>query len=320
MSEKRNRLILVVLLAVALGSWGRSEWKVVALTKTARHHHFSRRNPQQRVVWAKENRALARLWVDRHERNVAPELLDLLKTSNDPDIQLRSIRALGRLERLETLPVLERWGEQLAPERQGAMYPTLPLALSRIEHSQLQGKGKLNAITRSAGLSWREVAHLSAKLNAPKTYGQGSDGDKIVEEMLDVLYLMQKNGENVDIFINSLALTDAQKVAVNGGKLSRGAEAESIVDFLQNVKIQRSDEYDLAECRLPALGKVAADVLVKRLDTLKGQEHKFPDNGYDLLFRAAAAMNERRALPVLSYYSKTSTNSWTRTDAERAKY
>ena len=190
--------------------WGQSEWKVRQLSQPQSRLNASAVEPKLRAAWPAQNRQLAQLWLAREQRDVTPELLQLLQSSQHPDIRRRTVRALGRLEKPASLTPLQEWQKALTPAEQEATSPTLPLALGRIQNHALTGQQKLDAVAKSVGLSWSEVVRLSQKVNAPKAYAQGTPADQIVDEIISVLYTMGKKGEQVQKLSSALTLSQPQ--------------------------------------------------------------------------------------------------------------
>ena len=162
--KNKKRLVGIGAVSVALlvTLWGQSEWKVRQLSQPQAHLNARPVSPQLRADWPAQNQQLAQLWLARQERDVTPELLQLLQTSQHPDIRRRTVRALGRLESSAALGPLQAWGKTLSAEDKQMIEPTLSLALGRLQSHELKGQKKLDAVAKSVNLSWSEVVRLSA--------------------------------------------------------------------------------------------------------------------------------------------------------------
>lgn len=257
-----------------------------------------RRTPQQRAMWLKQNRRLADLWLARQQRDVTPDLLPLLKSA-DADIQRRVVRALGRLESPKAQKPLELLLKQ-GRQNQGALTTTLKLALGRVKGHNLKGQAKVEAVAQSVGLSYAQVARLSQKVNAPRSQAQGTKGDEIVDEFIDLLYFMGKYGQNIHLLSRKLTLNPAQRVVLKAASLSTNQEITLILDYLSTVDVEGDDDSGLADRHLLQLGASANNQLVLRLKDVKQNPDKYVQhNGYVFLFRAASKTGDARAQAAL---------------------
>ena len=298
--------VLVGVTAVAV-LWGQSEWKVRQLSQPQAHLNARPVPPQLRAAWPAQNQQLAQLWLARQERDVTPELLVLLKSSQHPDIRRRTVRALGRLEKSATLAPLQTWQKTLTPAEQEALSPTLPLAIGRIQSHDLTGQKKLDAVAKSVGLSWGEIVRLSQKVNAPKAYAQGTPADQIVDEIVDVLYSMGRKEQDTKALSEDLSLSSAQSILVKVGNLPVERQANALIDYIsQKVEVEGNDDSDLAYKYLLALPDSSRFLLMWLQDFhirpqfyIKRHKSELPRIGYGLLLRATSYIQDKQVLPLL---------------------
>ena len=334
--KNKKSLAAVTFVSVALISslWGQSEWRLRQLVQPLSHQNAPRISLAARAAWPQQNKRLALLWLSRQQRDVSPQLLVLLKSSQHPDIQLRSIRALGRLENPKMLRPLLAWQKKLTAQEQEVLYPTLPLALGRLQSHNLKGQKKLDAMAKSVGLSWNEVVRLSQKVNAPRSHAQGTPGDQIVDEVVDVLYTMGKSRERVEPLANHLTLSPAQKVYLRGSVQNAVGEAKLILDYCDSLEVVSAKDEWLGENYLNSLGPVARQHLFAHLQDMLAHPDKYPDkSGYGTIyvvpFRAAALTGEKRFLPLLTQFTRkfqpafqqntNSSGGWAYTFAEQSR-
>ena len=308
----------------AFGAWQvKTEIKLHGLLQRPAHANVKRRTPQQREAWSKQNNRLAELWIERNQRDVAPALLQLLQQSGDEDIKRRVVRALGRLESAQALPKLQAMAKKLrssemASEAQNsnhpfadefmrkALFPTLPLSIGRIEARNLKGQAKLNAVAKSVGLSWSEVVRLSQKVNAPKSYAQGTPGDEIVEEVVDVLYHLGKQKQNAQALAKSLKLSPAQNTLIQVAPLSTEEEIRYLVDYFSRLKLLNGDNYQLID-HTRSLGSRVNEIVTERLLEMKRNPQLYPQRvNYKALFNVASGNNEQRSLKLLKQFEQNS--------------
>ncbi len=292
-----------------------TEFKLQNLTRERSHAAAlpQFQNAQDREIWMsaaqKRNRRFAQLWLERQQRDISTELLDYV---DDPALVLRTraVRALGRLESREAEAPLQTLLAQAADSQvksHEAELPsiTLKLALARIKARSLTGQSKLDAISDSVGLSWREILLLSNKVNADNGYKDATDGEEIIGEIVALLYTMGKEGEDIRSFATALKLSPAQEVLIQAASISTEQEIKLILERLSHPKGTRGGAYLLAD-HLVGLGPIAIDLALERLqDMLKHPENYQQQLGYKMMFRPVSLAADRRALPLLQQFEKS---------------
>lgn len=321
-------LLAVAGVAVCVGRI-HSEWKLMRLTYSVERSEGSPfHNPQERAAWHQSYRRFVNLWVDRHKRDVTREILPYLQ---DPvKVQrARAARALGRLESAAAESELRKVMQRMKSDAKwsqssGVPYPTLQLALGRIDAREMTGQQKLSAVAKSVGLNWNEVTRLSRKINAPVTLKEkyaapGSPGAEIVNEMVDVLYQMGKQGEEIKPFVKQLTLSLGQQTKLQAALVSKQQEIKIILDRLSFPKGTKGSA-QLLQNHLVGLGKEASDAVIRRIDHMRQHPEKYPQQlGYNMVFGLAAITADRRALPILKKFEKNS-NVYIRQQAIIAKW
>ena len=316
---KKRAFIAVVFTAVVLAGaiWGQSEWKVRQLTQPQEHLNAQGVPPQARAAWPQQNRMLSQLWLARQKRDVTPELLKLLKSSQHPEIRHRTVRALGRIENPKALGPLKAWEKTLTPQQKEEFYPTLPLAIARIQSHNLKGQKKLEALSKSVSLSWSETVRLSQKVNAPRSQNQNTSGGEIVREVVDTLYLLGKRGERVNKISSQLLLAPSQSALINSANLSPQKQVAFLISYLDGVNMEGYGDSELANRYLISIPGSNV-LLVKYLQGFKNnpQSHiarakpKLPHLGYTFLFEAAALTRDKQVPILLKAISSKFKPSW----------
>jgi len=276
-----------------------------------------------------------RLWFRHGQRAIAAELLPYLE-GRDRELREKAIVALGRLESplaeaplAEFLKKLEQ--EELEDQRElhnaqnhvatnyvvdfskriGVKPLKLRLALGRIRARDLKGQAKVEAVAQSVGVSWDDVLVLSKRLNPthPSIRGSmiGTRGDQIMEEIVDTLYKMGKEGEDIQPLSGRLTLNPSQQLKLRGAAVSLDQEVHLILDYLVTLPAATGDAYTLTDY-LVGLGPRATELVLQRLQDMKRQPEKYFKNrsGYIIVFLAAGQMDDARALPLLKYFSARS--------------
>lgn len=251
------------------------------------------------------------LWTRRHEREVGAEMLPYL---NDKvyGMRWRTIQALGRLEyvgaeaSLQTLNKSNPAAKPVSDEAGipalvgGKFYPVLPLAIGRIQAHDLKGKARVEKVCQSVGLSFAQVALLSQKLRKTgKRNVSGTPGEQVVKEIVDLLYTMRREGQEIDSFAGQMYLLPAQKVLLQGASLSIDEEIRLILDHASCIEFTSNSKRTLIVDHLLGLSPRAADAVFQKLsDTTKNRKN-YSAACCSLLCQAAAAMNDPRAIPLL---------------------
>jgi hypothetical protein len=216
---------------------------------------------------------LYQLWLARHERDVTKEVIPFLQ---DEDGLLRNTaaRLLGRLEN----PA----GEQPLQEL------NYRIEVARNRTRGLKGRAKVTAFANELDLSFDQVVQLTEKLRVErlKGRGNGSEGEKIVKELVDMLYVMSKRGESIEPLVQNMTLLPAQRILLQGAALPPEKEAQLIVDYLSKLDTVTTEDYELALFYLPSLGVISTDVMIRRLEQMKESPSRWGRHGYVTLFRA----------------------------------
>ena len=310
--KNKKRLVGIGAVSVALlvTLWGQSEWKVRQLSQPQAHLNARPVSPQLRAAWPAQNQQLAQLWLARQQRDVTPELLQLLQSSQHPDIRRRTVRALGRLEKSATLAPLQTWQKTLTPAEQEALSPTLPLAIGRIQSHDLIGQKKLDAVAKSVGLSWGEIVRLSQKVNAPKAYAQGTPADQIVDEIVDVLYSMGRKDVSVRELSGMLTIPQPQKLMIESSSLPKSQEFEVEINYLSRIEILNGPNYELID-HLRSFSPDSAKVAISRLTEMKRNPNSYPKKvNYKALFIVATGNNYSPSVSVLKQFEQSSNAYW----------
>jgi hypothetical protein len=135
--------------------------------------------------------------------------------------------------------------------------------------------------------------------------GSGSKGEQIVKEIVDLLYVMGKRGEDIEPLAARLTLLPSQRVLLKGAALPPREESQLIVDYLAKLNTVTSEDYALALLYLPSLGASATDVMIRRLEQVKQSPARWGRNGYVTLFRALSLSGDARALTLLQRFEKS---------------
>jgi hypothetical protein len=256
------------------------------------------------------------IWKARHERDVAAEILPFL---SDPAEGLRSraVHALGHLESTEAEAPLQALLDKSAKARglqydqvRGVNVNTVRLALSRIHTRDVKGEQRIAAIAKAMGLTLAELVGLSQRVNSKQgRYSAGMPGDRIIEEVVDVLYTMTRRGENTSGIVRRLTLNAAQRVKLEAGALPPQQEAEMLIDYLQQCKVITGDEYELVP-HLVQLGAEVSNQAISRVEQMKRNPNLFNGSGYKILLLAAAETKGTEILPLLRQLEEQSTDKW----------
>lgn len=252
----------------------------------------------------------ARLWEQRFDRDVSAEILPLI---DDPELDFaqRAVRALGRLENPTVLAELERRrGEQQAQIKEGlADFSKLPkrllqldTAIARIQSRNLHGQEKIEFVTERMPLkwNWQQAIEWSRKVSNPKNYLTISPAAAQIREIVDLLYVMARNGEDIGPLRRQFTFTTAQDVQLDAASLSRAEEAEHLLDYSQTLDIVSLDDEYVCESHFLSLGDVARTALKNRLllllQTKPHFAHRFP---LACMLRAAAMTGDMSLLPIV---------------------
>ena len=281
-------------------------------------------------------RKLARLWDQRFTRDVSEELLPFL---DDPSLELRerAVRALGRLEKPDVLPELEkrRDAQKAAIEAGRTDLSKRPrnefdfdTAIARIKSWDLHGKEKIEFVLHNMkpGWTWEEAVKESKRLKDPdffigRPHQQRQLLARPVRDIVDLLYTMSKNGENIEPFRQQLTFSKAQNAQLDGAKLSLDQEAEHILDYTQTLDIVSQDDEYVCESHFLSLGEPARVALSKRMRLLLHTKPKFTNaNPFICMLRASAMTGDASFLPLIKEFAvKMDYVEYTAYFAEQAK-
>jgi hypothetical protein len=175
----------------------------------------------------------------------------------------------------------------------------------------LKGRAKVTAFANELDLSFDQVVQLTEKIRVErlKGRGNGSEGEKIVKELVDMLYVMSKRGESIEPLVQNMTLLPAQRILLQGAALPPEKEAQLIVDYLSKLDTVTTEDYELALFYLPSLGVISTDVMIRRLEQMKESPSRWGRHGYVTLFRALSLSGDARALTLLKHFEKSNDRS-----------
>lgn len=287
-------------------------------------------SPQQKQAFDARARKFGTLWLNRNQRRISPELLQMLNA--EPTVQLREriVIALGRLEdpasapslrKLLTVAEAEARNPVSAPQRDKIAPFRIRLALGRIGAKNLRGLAKLNQISRSLGTNWTGIQKMAAqtktKLHNKRTrrQAQNSQDRFIVEEFYDVIYKMGKQGQPIQSFgADNLKIWDEDPSQMPDALYShsqalmqaaRLSETEEVKFWLNRAAPPNRTLFDPAH--LLDLGPTVKPELMRALKlTLaiaKANPKALPMTvPQRAMFSAAAATGDRQFLPILKQF------------------
>lgn len=311
-------LTVVALLAVGTSSVqsARSEARLNSLLAEGTAAQHDGYDPAKEPARKARAWRLYQLWLVRDKRDITVQVVPFLQ---DEYWVLRhnAVRILGRTESR----VAERHLQKLlTDEPQGKtgkgkrFNPDgLRLALARNRSRGLKGRAKLTAFAKGMGLSFDEAVRLTQKVRAEVSKGnsRGSQGEKTVREMVDMLYMMGKKGENIGPLVGQLTLHPAQKVLLQGAAMPPSQEAKQIVDYLTMLNTVAYEDMELSQFYLMSLGSSAIEVVVQRLREIKAGRSQVGKRGYTELFKVIAWSGDPRGLALLKHFEK-SDDRWIR--------
>lgn len=300
----------------------------------ARRESLPYNTPQEQTAYRGRTRKFARLWLGRNQRNVTPDLLQMLKA--EPSSQLRAaiVVALGRIENpqalqpLQSLLVNAQAQQRVSSPNNIILRDDIPvfrirLALGRIKSRGLKGTAKLNTVAREVGKSWPSLKQDAQRMRVKLQSRMGiyevqkSEDRAIVEEFYDVLYRMGKRGENIRA-LGAFELILWKNDTTNVGNGIRSAEQAKLfasslsnrkeIDFWFKRSLPPSTAW-LSAGHVLSLGPQVPDVLMTHLKLALRQIKAKPSlvegtGAYRGLFNVAVATGERRFLPILRDFQK----------------
>ncbi len=286
-------------------NWVRSESYLNSLLKVASEaeHSF---DPVQEPARKQRAWRLYKLWLVHDKRDIVPQVAPFLQDEHWL-LRQNAARILGRIESAKAESLLQ---ETLTAVEQGrATTPINPealqLALARSRSRGLKGQAKLAAFAKGMGLSFNEAIRLTEKVHAAWAKANGSVGQKLVKEMVDMLYVMGKRGEDIKPLVERLNLHPAQQVLLQGATLPPDQEAKLIVDYLTQLNVGTPDDLELAQFYLVSLKPQATEMIMQRLQEIKDGRVQYGRRGYAALFLAAALIRDARVVPLLKHFAKS---------------
>jgi hypothetical protein len=209
------------------------------------------------------------LWKQRRTKNIVKNVLPFVK---HPllTVQLKAVTMLGRLENpialveLNAMKAKLSGNNNLMAEGEMASSPlnfAVPLAIGRIRSRGLHGKKKVEAVLAPLGLTFNHLAAFTHQISGDK-YGRLKVGNRVVEEVLDVLYIQKRKGEDISSLIGRLKLRPGQKMLLQAAQSSPETQAKVILDYITLPGIGGGDEGWMTNYLLdlgPKSRKVALD-------------------------------------------------------------
>ncbi|HEY0076557.1 MAG TPA: hypothetical protein VGB77_20880, partial [Abditibacteriaceae bacterium] len=133
------------------------------------------------------------LWQQRRQRDISRELLPLLQKP-DEEVRLFALCALAKLESPAAKEA--QLSFNLKSERENCLSR---LSLARIRTQNLEGRARLEAISKSVGISWPELIEKSKIVNGKRGgYFQNTKEALVIEEIVDTLYAMARHGKKIE--------------------------------------------------------------------------------------------------------------------------
>lgn len=280
---------------------------------------------------ARLSKIFAHLWLARHQRNVAPEMLLLLNSR----VRRKVIKALGRLEATEAeLPLQEmltaikdaKADYEIAhaqrkeesdhlrsagygqldnkpwPERPQQKDMPIRLALSRIRARHLKGKTQLEAFAEGVGLSFEHILELSDLLKEQTKdrlkgrFVSYTDGYKILIEILDLLYTMGKAGEDIQAMPSDrLELGPAYLIKFQTASMTEKEEISYLLTYLSTAQ-----SAEVSVQQFMGLGTPAYEELLcwmkEMAEDIENHKPSIP------LLRMAGYTEDERFIPLLKCF------------------
>lgn len=315
---KRMFIVLTSLSVVAMGAHSiqnvRSQQRLDNLLSKDVVEHQDNYDPAKEPARKARAWRLYKLWLMRGKRDVTAQVVPFLRDEYRP-LRLNAVCILGRTESRVATSHLQQL--QAAAQQKKTILSvdviSLRIATARNSTRGLKGQTKFAAFAKELGLSVEEMALLSKQLHAERLKGRGtgSRGEKIVKEMVDMLYTMSKKGQNIQPLVNRLTLLPAQKVLLQGARLPPAEEAKRIVEYLSNLNTVTPSDEEAVNLYLPCLGTYGTQAVVQRLSRTKGGRVQLGKEGRSALIDALRWNNDTRSLTLLATLKK-SDDPWVR--------
>lgn len=247
------------------------------------------------------------LWRQRRKRNVSRDLLPFTK-KNDADVRLFAICALAKLES----PLAD--GVHCGTFESALDNFYYNMALNRIRTRNLTGKARLEAISKSQGISWPELVEKSKIMNQkrqPKSLTMndlfsrrviienywpavGDTAESLVlEEIVDVLYEMGRSGKNINGLADDLTLNEVQRLRLKCATMTEKQEAVLLLDYLVSQRVMTAEKGRVRDY-LASMPQPEYDMILARQKDKKLALKYSGRVGYRYLFRIG---------PLVSAYS-----------------
>ncbi len=263
--------------------------------------------PDDRVQRNAELKVLYSLWLQRRQRNIAPRVRGFV-LKHPSAVQFRAARMLGYLEDAAALPALEQLRHELSRSATGneqrRFFPQLDIAIGKISARRLRGRSKLERISREIGLSWADVAALSGHIDTsghiPGISDHALRASNVIEEMLDVLAQMVREGDDPAPYAQQMSLNDTQRLYLRAAAME---DAKGIPLLLE----QLTQSENIGGSLLWLEGRVVQSepralsrALRSQLEKMNQFRNRYPySSGYSMMCRICMATLDRSCLPVL---------------------
>lgn len=209
---------------------------------------------------------ITRVWRQRFERDVAPDLMRFL----DHKWFIVRFQAAIFLSYLDHAPaeeplrlLLERPTEKAALDMKQRRLQ-IQLALARIRTRDLRGQARVEAIAASIG---RTLDTLTPASNRERVVlNQAPPEDAIKRAFFELLYSMAKKGEDIAPLRSKLRFPRYYNLLLDSAALPIEEEVTRVLDRLEKQVIGGGGF--LSDSYLPRMGRRGFDVLLKRLQDM----------------------------------------------------
>ena len=258
-----------------------------------------------------ELKVLRGLWLQRRQRNIAPRVRSFV-LKHPPVVQFRAARVLGHLEDAASLPALQqlRRGQPRSGKgkEQGLFFPRLDIAVGKISARHLRGGAKLERISREIGLSWADVAALSTYISHDTGNSGPSHGPRdhtaragdVMDEMLDVLAKMARDGDDPSRYAQQMSLDAAQRLYLRASAMEDAKGLPLLLEHLTRSRIIGTSLLWLEGRVIQAEPKALSRALQTQLRKMNQFQSRYPyPSGYDVMCKICVATLDRSCLPLL---------------------